>query len=106
MLFRWFVNLSIQAEVFDASTYSKNQARLLGHEVADLFFAEVVELPRRHSWLSNDHFSVGSRLIEAWAALTSFKPKGTDQGPGGGNVESVQNGRTHSNATHESTTDQ
>lgn len=29
MLFRWFVDLSVEAEVFDASTYSKNQARLV-----------------------------------------------------------------------------
>lgn len=105
LLFRWFVDLSLEAEVFDASTYSKNQVRLLAHEVADLFFYEVVELARRHSWVSHDHFSVDSTLIEAWAALKSFKPKGTDQGPGGGNTWTDFKGEKRSNATHESTTD-
>src|SRR5258708_40240786 len=41
LLFRWFVELPLDEAVFDASTYSKNQARLLTHEVADLFFCEV-----------------------------------------------------------------
>jgi len=35
--------------VFDASSYARNQQRLLTHEVADLFFYEVVELPRRQA---------------------------------------------------------
>ena len=37
LMFRWFVDLPLDQEVFDASTYSKNQQRLLTHEVADLF---------------------------------------------------------------------
>ncbi len=81
LLFRWFVDLPLDATVFDASVYSKNQARLLEHEVADLFFAEVVEVARRHGWVSDDHFSVDGTLIEAWASLKSFRPKGSD-GPG------------------------
>jgi hypothetical protein len=63
----------------------KNQARLLEHAVADLFFAEVVELARRHDWVSDDHFSVDGTLIEACASLKSFRPKGSD-GPRGGNA--------------------
>jgi transposase len=34
MLFRWFVGLSIDERVFDASTFSKNRDRLLTHEIA------------------------------------------------------------------------
>ena len=63
LLFRWFVDWSLDAAVFDASIFSKNQARLLAHEVADLFFYEVVEVARRHGWGSNDHFSVDATLI-------------------------------------------
>ena len=37
MLFRWFVDLSLEADMFDTSTSSKNQTRLLQHEVADVF---------------------------------------------------------------------
>lgn len=104
LMFRWFVDLPLDKEVFDASTYSKNQQRLLAHEVADLFFYEVVELARRHGWVSNDHFSVDATLIEAWASMKSFKPKGTDRGPGSGNAWTE--GEKRSNDTHESTTDQ
>lgn len=105
LLFRWFVDLPLDAEVFDASTYSKNQERLLRHEVADIFFAEVVELARSNGWVSDDHFSVDATLIEAWASIKSFRPKDEDQGPGGGNAWKDFKGERRSNATHASTTD-
>ena len=34
LLFRWFVGLSIDEKVFDASTFSKNRDRLLTQEIA------------------------------------------------------------------------
>ncbi len=105
LLFRWFVDLPLDEPVFDASTYSKNQARLLQHEVADLFFAEVVALARRHGWVSDDHFSVDGTLIEAWASLKSFRPKGPDQGRGSGNGWTDFKGEKRRNDTHASTTD-
>jgi transposase len=105
LMFRWFVDLPLDAAVFDASTYSKNQARLLTHEVADLFFAEVVKLARKHGWVSDDHFSVDGTLIEAWASMKSFRPKGDDQGPGSGNAWMDFKGEKRRNDTHESTTD-
>lgn len=105
LMFRWFLDLGLDEPVFDASTFSQNQERLLRHEVADLFFYEVVELARRHGWVSNDHFSVDATLIEAWASLKSFKPKGTDQGPGSGNSWTDFKGEKRRNDTHESTTD-
>lgn len=105
LMFRWFVDLPLDAGVFDASTYSKNQSRLLTHEVADLFFSEVVELARRHGWVSDDHFSVDGTLIEAWASMKSFRPKGDDQGPGSGNAWMDFKGEKRRNDTHASTTD-
>ncbi len=105
LLFRWFVDLPLDEAVFDATVFSKNQERLLTHEVADLFFAEVVELARRHGWVSDDHFSVDGTLIEAWASMKSFRPKGTDSGPGGGNAWMDFKGEKRTNDTHESTTD-
>lgn len=36
LLFRWFVDLPLDSEVFDASTYSKNQQRLFQHQIAEL----------------------------------------------------------------------
>ena len=40
-LFRWFVGLSIDDPVWDATTFSKNRERLLKGEVADGFFTAV-----------------------------------------------------------------
>ena len=65
----------------------------------------MVELARRHGWVSNDHFSVDATLIEALASLKSFKPKGTDQGPGSGNNWTDFKGEKRHNDTHASTTD-
>ena len=105
LMFRWFIDLPLDEAVFDPSTFSQNQERLLRHEVADLFFAEVVALAKKHGWISNDHFSVDGTLIQAWASIKSFKPKGTDQGPGSGNAWTDFKGEKRSNDTHESTTD-
>src|SRR5690606_3820726 len=105
LMFRWFVDLPLDREVFDASTYSKNQERLLQHQVADLFFYEVVELARRHGWVSNEHFSVDGTLIEAWASMKSFRPKDDQRGPGSGNAWMDFKGEKRRNDTHASTTD-
>jgi len=105
LMFRWFVDLPLDEAPFDASTYSKNQDRLLRHEVADVFFAEVVALAKRHAWVSDDHFSVDGTLIEAWASIKSFRPKDDQQGPGGGNAWKDFKGEKRSNDTHASTTD-
>ena len=105
LMFRWFVDLPLDEAVFDASSYSKNQERLLQHAVADLFFTTVVELARHHGWVSDDHFSVDGTMIEAWASLKSFRPKDTDQGTGGGNAWRDFKGQKRRNDTHESTTD-
>ena len=47
-MFRWFIDLGQDEPVFDPSTFSQNQERLLSHELADLFFAEVVALAKKH----------------------------------------------------------
>src|SRR5579862_6627232 len=46
MLFRWFVGLSLDEEVWDATTFTKNRDRLLEAEVAKLFLQQVVEQAR------------------------------------------------------------
>jgi transposase len=106
LLFRWFLDLNPDETTFDHSTFSQNQARLLRHQVADLFFAEVVWLAKDQGWISDQHFSVDATLIEAWASLKSFKPKsegGPDHGDGNGWVDFK--GQQRRNDTHASTTD-
>jgi len=108
LLFRWFLDLNMTDPVWDNSTFSKNQARLLKHRVADVFFAAVVGLARDHGWVSDEHFTVDGTLIEAWASLKSFQPKSgpTDPRDGdGGNPEVDFKGQKRSNQTHQSTTD-
>lgn len=46
MLFRWFIGLNLDEEVWDATTFTKNRDRLLEADVAKQFLVEVVELAR------------------------------------------------------------
>ena len=103
LLFRWFLDMDLTQAVFDNSTFSKNQQRLMQHEVAKLFFAQVVMLAREQGWVSDEHFSVDGTLIEAWASQKSFVPK-EPRGLGGGSGENFH-GQKRSNQTHQSTTD-
>jgi transposase len=104
LLFQWFLDLELEEEPFDASTFSKNQQRLLEHQVADEFLAEVVGVLNERGLLSEEHFSVDGTLIEAWASLKSFRPKDED-GPKDNNGWGDFSGQSRSNDTHESTTD-
>ena len=105
LLFRWFVGLGIDAPVWDASTFCHNRDRLLEVDVSAKFLNGVVEHKKVRRLLSRDHFSVDGTLIEAWASMKSFRPKGSnDDGPGR-NKERDFHGEKRSNETHESTTD-
>jgi transposase len=41
LLFRWFVGLTIDAEVWDATVFTKNRERLIEGGVAEQFFIAV-----------------------------------------------------------------
>jgi transposase len=105
LMFRWFLDLNLDEAIFDASTFSHNQARLLDHAVAEVFFHEVVELARAGGWVSDDHFSVDGTLIEAWASMKSFRPKGELPPEAEKNQGQDFRGEKRSNETHASTTD-
>jgi transposase len=105
LLFRWFLDLNPDEAVFDHSSFSANQRRLLAHAVADEFFAAVVQLAQARGWVSDQHFSVDGTLIEAWASLKSFRPKDDPGGPGDGNGWVDFRGQERKNDTHASTTD-
>ena len=76
ILYRWFVGLSLDDAVWDATTFTKNRDRLLDGDIADAFFAEVVAAIKADGLLSDEHFTVDGTLLEAWASHKSFKPKG------------------------------
>jgi transposase len=107
MLFRWFVGLSMDDGVWDASTFSKNRDRLLEADVAREFLATLIGLPQVKLLLSGDHFSVDGTLIDAWASMKSFRPKDGSGSPpdGGRNGERDFHKEKRSNETHASTTD-
>jgi transposase len=77
LLFRWFVGLTLDDPIWDASTFSKNRERLLEGDVAHAFFAQVLAQARERALLSEDHFTVDGTLIETWAGQKSFKRKDT-----------------------------
>jgi len=108
LLFRWFVGLNADEEVWDATTFTKNRDRLLEAEVAKEFLARVVAQARAKSLTSDEHFTVDGTLLEAWASAKSFKPKDKKQPPAPddpGNPTVDFRGEKRSNQTHQSTTD-
>jgi transposase len=111
LLFRWFVGLNMDDRVWDATTFTKNRDRLLRGEIAEEFFAAVLELARAKELLSDEHFTVDGTMVEGWASLKSFQPKeqsgrGDDDKPDDpGNPTVNFHGQKRSNETHQSTTD-
>jgi transposase len=107
VLYRWFVGLSMDDPVWDATTFTKNRERLLRGDVADAFFAEVLTAIRTEGLLSDEHFTVDGTLLEAWASHKSFRPKDDDRTPPDDPKNPTVNfhGQQRRNDTHQSTTD-
>jgi IS5 family transposase len=108
VLYRWFVGLSLDDPIWDATTFTKNRDRLLAGDIADAFFAEVVAAIQADGLMSDEHFTVDGTLLEAWASQKSFKPKGSDDRtpPDDPKNPTVNfHGQTRRNDTHQSTTD-
>src|ERR1700752_122436 len=107
LLFRWFVGLNMDDAVWVPTVFSKNRDRLLMREIAEKFFAEVLQQARDQDLLSDEHFSVDGTLIEAWASQKSFQRKDRPAPPPDdpGNPTVDFHGETRSNETHQSTTD-
>src|SRR5499425_1308688 len=107
LLYRWFVGLSLDDAIWDATVFTKNRERLLAGDVARAFFERVVAQAHARHLLSTEHFTVDGTLIEAWAGLKSFKRKGAPVPPPDdpGNPTVNFHGERRSNATHASTTD-
>jgi transposase len=100
LLFRWFVGLAIDDEIWDATVFSKNRDRLIEGEIAVRFFAAVGKQLEQSGWLSDEHFTVDGTLLEAWANRRSFREKAdpAERGSGHGGKRLLRD-------THESTTD-
>jgi len=107
LLFRWFVGLSVDDTVWDASVFAKNRDRLVDHDVGRSLLAAVVAQAKARNLISDEHFSVDGTMIQAWASMKSFRRKDDAPPPpsGGSNVEVDFRGEKRSNDTHQSTSD-
>jgi transposase len=107
ILFRWFVGLSMDDRVWDASTFCKNRERLMQADVARSFMVKLLNLPQVKGLLSSEHFSVDGTLIEAWASMKSFVAKDGSGEPPSPGRNGTRNFRSEkrSNDTHASATD-
>ena len=109
LLYRWFVGLKADDQLWVETVYSKNRNRLFNDTVVQEIFNRVLAIAYRNKLLSKEHFTVDGTLIDAWASHKSFKPKDAesnqDDDGDSGNPTVDFRGEKRSNSTHESTTD-
>ena len=107
VLYRWFVGLSVDDPIWDATTFTKNRDRLLAGDIANAFFAEVLAAITQEGLLSDEHFTVDGTLLEAWASHKSFQLKDAARRPPDDPKNPTVNfhGQARRNDTHQSTTD-
>jgi transposase len=108
LLFRWFVGLAMDDPIWHATTFTKNRDRLLSGDVAAHFFDAVIGQARAARLLSDEHFTVDSSQLEAWASLKSFRPRDEASRPptdDPGNPSVNFRGERRRNDTHASTSD-
>jgi transposase len=87
LMFRWFVGLGIDDEVWVSTVFSKNRDRLLSTDMARKVMAAILAHREVAPLLSDEHFSVDGTLVKAWASMKSFQPRPegappNDEGPG------------------------
>lgn len=108
ILFRWFLDMSLEDQGLDQSNFSRLRERLVKSDLACRFFDTVVSEARKRGLLSDEHFTVDGTLIEAWASTAkSLRRKDGPPSDGGPDDQGLVNfrGERRSNATHESKTD-
>lgn len=84
MLYRWFVGLSLDDAIWDATTFTKNRKRFVDHELTGRLLEAVVAQARKRQLLSEQHFCVDGTLIDAWASMGSYRRKDDDSDPPAG----------------------
>ncbi|WP_437222747.1 IS5 family transposase [Planctomicrobium sp. SH661] len=112
LLFRWFLDMSPEDQVFDATVFTHNRPRLDEHGLTAAFFDAVLVKALQAGLCSDEHFSVDGSLIESYASIKSFRPKEEkDQQDDDSNSFKPRNsevdfhGQKRTNETHVSRTD-
>jgi transposase len=113
LLYRWFIDLSLDGKVWNATTFTKNRERFEKHGLVRKFFDRVVEQALMEEWASTEDFTVDGSLIESYASMKSLRPKDSadmrvsegseDDDPGNPTVSF--RGERRRNETHRSLTD-
>jgi len=113
LLYKWFIDLSLDAAAWNATTFTKNRERFEKHGLLRKFFDQVVSQAYVEEWASNDHFTVDGTLIESYASMKSVKAKdrseesvseGSDDGDPGNPTVNFR-GEQRRNDTHQSVVD-
>lgn len=103
-LFRWFVGLQPEDPVWNPTTFTKNRDRFHEHGFLQAFFEGTVAAAIARHAGESEHFSVDGTLIQSWASVKSFRPKGEEDCEDENRWGGFRGGR-RSNKTHESKTD-
>ena len=113
LLYRWFIDLSLDAPVWSATSFTKNRERFEKHGLLRKFFDKVVAQALIEEWASEEHFTVDGTLIQSYASQKSLRPIETDNAhvsdgsddddPGNPTVNF--RGERRTNRTHRSLTD-
>src|ERR1017187_6825756 len=72
ILFRWFLDMSLEDAGLDQSNFTRLRERLVDEDLAQRFFDAIVKLARSEGLLSSEHLTVDGTLIEVWAGQKSF----------------------------------
>ena len=108
LLFRWFVGLSMDDPVWDATTFTKNRDRLLEGDIATAFFEEVLAEAKAaglrvgRAFHGRRHVAGGVGEPEEFPATRTRRPT---RPMTLGIRRSISAVTTRKNDTHQSTTD-
>jgi len=75
ILFRWFLDMSLDDIGLDQSNFSRLRERLVKEDLAQRFFDAIVKVAREEDLLSSEHLTVDGTLIERGRA-----PRAISQG--------------------------
>jgi transposase len=84
LLFRWFVGLEMDDEVWDVTVFTKNRERLMAGEISQKFWQAV--LGQAGGLLSDEHFTVDGDADRGVGPPAEFREETGATGPGHGSA--------------------
>jgi hypothetical protein len=107
VLFRWFVGLSLDAELWDETVFTNNRERLIEGNIARRFMAVVLNQEPVKALLSDDHFLGRRHADRSLGQHEELSPQGRRRRAAdpGRKSERDFHGEKRRNETHASTTD-